>query len=95
MKTCPNCQAPVFDMHDRCWICKTFVPEPARSMQDSVACSELVGDRGEPRARTLLRSMIAALDRGDSDTYWMVWGQLLAVHAEMMRSPTRKDQVRP
>lgn len=42
---------------------------------------------GEPRVKTLLRSMIAALDKDDADTYWVTFGMLLRLHEEMMKSP--------
>ena len=41
----------------------------------------------EPRVKTILRSMLAALDRDDHDTYWATFGMLLALHDEMMKSP--------
>lgn len=40
----------------------------------------------EPRAKTLLRSMIHALNTGDSDTYWMTLGILNTLHREMIES---------
>jgi len=42
---------------------------------------------GEPRVKTLLRSMIAALDRDDADTYWATFWMFLGLHEEMMKSP--------
>ena len=42
---------------------------------------------GEPRVKTLLRSMLAALERDDLDTYWVTFGMLLSLHDEMMKSP--------
>lgn len=39
---------------------------------------------GEPRVKTLLRSMLAALDRDDYDTYWVTFEMLLSLHEEII-----------
>lgn len=38
----------------------------------------------EPRARTVLRGMIDAFDKGDSDAYWGCFSLLLKIHDEML-----------
>lgn len=45
----------------------------------------------ESRIKTLLKSMLAALDRNDADTYWAAFEMLLALHKEMMEEEP-KDQ---
>lgn len=44
----------------------------------------------EPRTRTLLRDMIAALDSGDSDAYWDAFERLLAIHSEALDAAAKE-----
>jgi hypothetical protein len=66
-------------------VCDEYtVAAPWLAQQRKVGSTEWMDGLPEPRARTLLRSMIAALDRGDSDTYWKCLEMLNTLHLEMM-----------
>lgn len=43
------------------------------------------------RTRTILASMLAALDAGDSDTYWQCFSLLLAVHDELIQAALNEE----
>ena len=51
-------------------------------------------ETGEPRARTVLRSMLAAFDSGDDATYWRCAALLNSIHAEMLEIEVDKESPR-
>lgn len=89
------------DGMNECHICDQELDEAILIELRKISPSSAVADdveaarQNEPRARTFLRSMIHALDVGDSDTYWVTLGLLNTLHHEMIESENFAPSVLP